>query len=428
MNAILLRIKSALRQLSSVRAQVVLTMISKGGAAGLGALAAALIGSVGGAKILGYYALARVIPAIFVLLTELGISNSYPYLVKRRGHSAQTVYSSGIFSAMVIAFLQLLAWFFLSDLIRVNFFADLHYRDVLLIGILAPFQVLLLHATNLQRSIGKIKGANLVFVALELLIVLFALLLVVLDEFNIAHLVVGVVIAHAVVAVAAAWSLSIIGFRFRPLFNRELLSESLRYGIRAQVGNAFQVLNYRLDQLIVGGLLGAEALGPYVIASKAAELFKFFGTSIVFVMEPILAGDSVERAALLVRKNARRVLLVNGAIVGVGVLTVPLVMPIFFGEWATAAAWPFLIISVGMLVSGANGLFGAYNFAIGRPELNTRVIAVGLAVTVSANILLVPWLGVIGAAIAAALMQIVVTVGFRLQFRQHSMQSSRAKI
>lgn len=410
------RVQRLIRGVPSVRIHVILTMLSKGGAAGFGAIAAAVIGSIGGAAVLGYYALIRVLPAIYVLLTELGISNAYPFLVKRLGYDPRRVYSSGMLAALIVGFVQLLIWGGLADLIRQNFLDELEHHDVILVGVLAPLQVLLLHATNLQRAVGQFKGANSVFVALEMLIVLALIPSLIQDEIGVSYLIHGVIAAHALVVVAVLGYLSLSGYSARPRFDREILARSVGYGMRAQVGNAFQVLNYRIDQVIVGGLLGAEALGPYVVAAKAAELFKFLGTSIAFVLESVLASSSVERATALVKAKAPHVFVANGAIVLVGVVVAPLLLPVFFGEWSAAAIWPFLIISIGMLVSGANGLYAAYNFSIGKPEWNTRIIMLGFAVNVLANLLLVRKFEGIGAAIAAALMQVAVTFGFRARF------------
>lgn len=400
----------------SVRLHVILAMLSKGGAAGFGALAAAIIGSIGGAAILGYYALIRVLPAIFVLLTEFGISNSYPYLVRRLGYDSRRVYNSGILSAIAVGTFQLLIWVGLAGLVKKYFLEDLAYRDVLLVGVLAPLQVILLHATNLQRAIGQFKGANVVFVALEILVTITLIPPLMEGRLSVSYLILCVIVSHVLVAGSVLGYLTLIGYSLKPSFDREILKKSIGYGLRAQIGNAFQILNYRIDQVIVGGLLGAEALGPYVVAAKAAELFKFFGASIVFVLESTLASDSVKNAAETVKKNSRRVLAVNGILVVIGMVMVPLFLPLFFGKWSVASVLPFLTISVGMLISGANGLYGAFNFSIGKPEWNTQVILLGFVVIVLANFLLVPKFGAVGAAAAAAVMQVAVTIGFRVRF------------
>lgn len=415
-NLIQLQVQRLIKSISTVRFQVIFTMLSKGGAAGFGAVTAALIGSIGGASILGYYALVRVLPSIFVLLTELGISNSYPFLVQRLGYDSRRVYRSGVLAAIAVGIFQLLSWSALAGVIRDRFLADFAYYEVLIVGALAPLQVILLHATNLQRSIGRFKGANSVFVALEAAVILALLPALTQGHISTSYLVHGVIAAHAVIAISVVGYLSVEGYSYRPLFDWEILRRSVGFGARAQIGNAFQVLNYRIDQVMLGAMLGAEVLGPYVIAAKAAELFKFLGTSVVFVLEPVLASDSVDRAASLVKNKSSRLLIANAAIVVMGMISVPFFLRPVFGEWSTAALWPFLIISVGMIISGANGLYAAFNFSAGRPGWNTQVVILGFAVIVAGNLILVPEFGVIGAALAAAAMQAAVTIGFRARF------------
>lgn len=405
--------------LTGSRLQIFYTMLSKGGVAGAGAISAAIVAKTGGAQELGYFALIRVVPSVFVLLTELGISNSYPYLVRRLGYDSRLVYRSGILSFLLVALLQLVAWYAFAPAIGDHFLPAFSNNQVLAVGLIAPAQVLLLHITNLQRSIGEIRSANLVFTSVEVLIVI-ALLGFALDSNTDANeMILSVVGASGIVALAGLWSLSRRGYKFRPLLRWTILRESLSYGLKAQTGNAFQVLNYRLDQLIIGAMLGATHLGAYVVASKAAELFRFFSMSIVFVVEPMLAGRSIEDATIVVRRNYSKVFAANFAMMTVGAAVVPIFVPMIFGGWSATALLPFFVISLGMVVSGSNGLIGAYNFSIGAPGLNTRVIAVGFGAALLGNLILVPRLGIVGAAWATVSTQIVVTSLFWWQFNSN---------
>ncbi len=47
-----------------------------------------------GAAALGLFGLLRALPALTLLLTELGISTAAPYLINNRGHAAQSILSA----------------------------------------------------------------------------------------------------------------------------------------------------------------------------------------------------------------------------------------------------------------------------------------------------------------------------------------------
>lgn len=412
--------------LSGSRLQILYTMLSKGGVAGAGAVSAAIVAKAGGAQELGYFALIRVVPSVFVLLTELGISNSYPYLVRRLGHDSKLVYRSGILAFLLVALLQAVAWYALAPEIRDHFFPAFSTNQVLGVGLIAPAQVLLLHITNLQRSIGEIRSANLVFTSVEVLIVIALMGFTLDSDFNVSEIILSVVAASAIVTLGGLWSLSRRGYKFRPLLRWTILRESLSYGLRAQAGNAFQVLNYRLDQLIIGAMLGATHLGAYVVASKAAELFRFFSMSIVFVVEPMLAGRSIADATDVVRRNYSKVFAANLMMMTVGAAVVPIFVPMIFGGWSASALLPFFVISLGMVISGSNGLIGAYNFSIGAPGLNTKVIAAGFGAALLGNLFLVPRLGIVGAAWATVSTQVVVTFLFWRQFTRNAEHMKRS--
>lgn len=405
--------------LSKTRINMVITMASKGGVSVLGALSAVLIARYGGAEVLGFYALARVVPAIYILATEVGVSNAYPYLINRLGHRSEAVYQSGVFCLLGFSILQLLLWPFISYLLSDALFPGLESSLVLVIGAMAPLQMIYLHAVNLLRSIHRVGDANSVVFAQELLALLAILILVGSLGLTVKSVITSLFASYFLLSTLVILYLWGKGFKFIPVWDKKIISDGLRYGFKTQVGNAFQILNYRIDQLLVASFVGVSSLGVYVIAAKAAEVFRFFSTSIVFVYEPLLSGKPVRQAGDVVKRNYLKMFSLNLVLIALGVLFVPKLIPYVFDEWSAAALLPFYILSLGMLISGSNGLIGAYNFSIGRPEFNTRVISIGFVSTIFSNIYFISRDGMIGAAIASATTQFVVTIAFLLQFYMH---------
>ena len=401
---------------SGGRLSLLVTMASKFGIAVMGGVSAAVVATVSGQKALGYFALVRIVPAIFVLLTEFGISNSYPFMIKRAANDAKCVYRSGVFCILIIFVIQICAWGMASPALNRIFFEDFTVGTVVIIGAIAPLQVIHLHATNLLRAVDRVRDANAILFLNEFLLAIFLTYLAIVSRMSNETILASVIFASLIVAIGSVVWLWRAGYKFIPSYNKSILKNSVRYGVKSQVGNAFQVLNYRLDQLLIGGFIGAADLGLYAVASKAAELFKVFSKSIVFVLEPLLAGTEVSESRRVVERNYINVFSINFGFMLFGVFIVPLVIPFFFGDWSESSILPFYILALGVVVGGGNGLIGAYNFSIGEPELNTKVIAIGLATAIISNIGLVPLFGVMGAAWASVITQCVVTVSFGIQF------------
>jgi O-antigen/teichoic acid export membrane protein len=297
------------------------------------------------------------------------------------------------------------------------FLKEFEQYQVILVGLAAPFYALHLHIVHFLRSVKKVGLANLAFVSTELALFVLTAVFAAKTSLTNETVVIAVVIAWISVSAAYLLVLSQSGYSIRPKVNRQLIVRNLRYGIKTQASGVFQFLNYRIDQLIIGAFLGATDLGLYSVASKSAELFRFFSRSVSFTVEPILAGHQYENAHIFVRKNRWKIFSANLMFMTFGLLLVPAVLPLVFGDWAVAATPYFYILSIGLIVGGSNGLMGAYNKAIGEPERNTRVMLAGLLAASALNLVLVPAIGISGAAWASVFAQVSVTAYFWAQFR-----------
>jgi O-antigen/teichoic acid export membrane protein len=121
-----------------------------------------------------------------------------------------------------------------------------------------------------------------------------------------------------------------------------------------------------------------------------------------YVFYPKFAGDGPARAFA----SAKRLLPKVGMLSAAGL--VPLwvaagwAIPTFYGPRFDAAVLPTRIILVGLMLDGVAGLIGGFFYGVGRPGLNSCAMAVGLAVTVVLDVLLIPSHAATGAAIASA--------------------------
>ena len=402
---------------STARLSLLVTMSARVAAVVFSAATAALVGTFGGQTLLGYYSLVRVLLAIFVLLTSFGTFNAYPYLIRRCSYEPNQVLGTGMSITMIMGLAQVVLWLILTPATVFVFLKEFAEYQVILVGLAAPFYVLHLHLVHFLRSVKKVGLANLAFVSTELTLLVLIAVFAARSSLTNETVVMAVVIAWIAVAAAYLFVVSQSGFSIRPQMNRELVVRTLRYGIKTQASGVFQFLNYRIDQLIIGAFLGATDLGLYSVASKSAELFRFFSRSVSFAVEPILAGHRYEDALVFVRRNRLKIFAANLMFMTFGLFLVPAVLPLVFGDWAVAATPYFYILSIGLIVGGSNGLMGAYNKAIGEPERNTRVMLAGLLAASALNLALVPAIGISGAAWASVFAQVSVTAYFWAQFR-----------
>jgi len=174
------------------------------------------------------------------------------------------------------------------------------------------------------------------------------------------------------------------------------------FGIKGHIGRIANMLNWRLDMMILSTLASVEVVGYYAVATKVAEAFRPLSASLTFVLRPLIASLPMSEA------RARGVLLYQRAFaINIGLVLVmavvggPLIIHLFGPEFAPAVP-AFQILLVGLAAHGADGVLNGYNVGIGRPEFNTYTALVGLVITVVGDVTLIPVYSLIGAAVTSS--------------------------
>jgi O-antigen/teichoic acid export membrane protein len=174
------------------------------------------------------------------------------------------------------------------------------------------------------------------------------------------------------------------------------------FGIKGNIANLLQFLNYRLDIFVVNYFLGPAAVGIYGVAVSLAELLWFLPDAVGYAVFPRAAaakGDAHtwgwRYAAMTTGVTAAgaAVLAVSAPVVIRGVFS-----PTFIGAYP-ALLW---LLPGAVLLSGAKVLA---NEIVGRgyPQYNAITAAIALGVTIVLDLLLIPRLGIAGAAMATSL-------------------------
>lgn len=388
---------------------LLVTITSKFGVTLLNAIVIAVVANFYGAEGVGGFALLRTIPLLYGVTTDLGLSHSYSFLVNSKKFMLRDVVSSQIVCFICIAFFQVLLWLIISDFLLNLFSLNISFDGIAVLAIIAPCILFQSHLINILRATGAIFRANMISVLVEL-VILFSLFINVLYEGEINSLQYVLVFSYCLTSIFyfVFYTRKIISLRFS--ISKTIINAAFGFGIRSLLANSFQILNYRLDQLIVSFFVGPSTLGAYVIAIKCAEAFKILTLTVVFVFEPGLSKLGIKEAYLFVKSKIIKLMSVNIAVILVGIFIVPFLIPLVFSGWSESAILPFVIISVGIAISGGNGLYCAFFLGHGMPGVVTKSIGFGLATTVISNFILVPSFGIIGASISTSLGYMVITL------------------
>lgn len=165
------------------------------------------------------------------------------------------------------------------------------------------------------------------------------------------------------------------------------------------------VITNRADLILLGIFREVGEVGVYNVAARLADILGMALIASNFVLAPRLAaawtrGDMAEAQTLLTR-TTRGVALASGAIALALAASGPLVLHLYGPEFAEAFL-PLLLLMGGRVVSAGFGGVGIVLVTAGEEKGLLGGIAAGAGVNILLNLLLIPPLGAIGAAMATA--------------------------
>jgi O-antigen/teichoic acid export membrane protein len=180
----------------------------------------------------------------------------------------------------------------------------------------------------------------------------------------------------------------------------------LSFGGRGLLNGILLETHLRVDVLTLAYFVSDRAIGVYAFAALFAEAIYQVPVVIRTVAYPTLVrlASHGERAALA--HAARRLSLASGAVSAAAALAVGVGYP-FVAAWIdpafAQAGWPVLqVLLLGMVVYAFFVPFDQLLLQSGFPGRQSALMALYVATNVGLNLLLIPPLGLLGAAIATA--------------------------
>lgn len=214
--------------------------------------------------------------------------------------------------------------------------------------------------------------------------------------------VIGVAVACLVGALLLRRALPTALRAVRPTY---VTVEWLRASLPMMLISGVTMANGYAAILVVGSLDGTRDAGIYSVVQKGAELIVILLMAANMPLAPAIArlhahGDrhGLEHAT----EHVARATLLVSAPVAIAFMIFPGIYLSLFGPSFATGATALMIVAVGQLVNAMAGPSGNLLIMTGEERVAVRAVAVGLLANVVLAILLVPSLGVTGAAVAYA--------------------------
>lgn len=211
-------------------------------------------------------------------------------------------------------------------------------------------------------------------------------------------------------AAAAIIGLLLLKWRFladyeaAPEMEEGLTRRLLEYSIPLTATRGANVLDKKVDAILVGALLNVTAVAYYALAKQVADFASMPATAFGFTVSPTIgeqsAGDHPDRATSLYQESLRYILLLYvPACFGIVLVAEPMIQYVFGSDYLPAV--PVVQVFAGfVLVNAINQMTSDALDYLGRARSRAIVKSAMAVANFLLNLALIPLLGVLGAAIA----------------------------
>lgn len=202
---------------------------------------------------------------------------------------------------------------------------------------------------------------------------------------------------------------------------KSCFKELFHYGAFMQLSTLVSTLNKRLSLYLLKNNCSEQQIGVYALGTQVTEGVNIIGQSIGLVEFSALSNtEQKQRASVLTMRFMKlSVLLTFTALLIICLLPTAFYEWLFSGEFAGIRP-VILLMSPGIVFFSAHTVLFNYFSGTGKPKYNLYASLIGLGVTLISAFILIPILGILGAAITTTLTYTALFVYQWIVFRKHT--------
>lgn len=191
------------------------------------------------------------------------------------------------------------------------------------------------------------------------------------------------------------------------------------FAIKSGLTNLVSVLNLRIDVYIIAALTSPATLGIYTVAVAGAEALKILTLILSQTAAPRIGSSPEVESARFTAKCIRNNLLIAFIPCAGIIVLCPWILRILYGANFLPGVGALQILSIGIFASAPSSLFSAfYTLKLGRPLISLWNCAFSAAICFALSFMLIPRLGMNGAAAASTISYVASQLLFLWIFRR----------
>ena len=391
------------KQISQFAVDTSITTVSRILQLVLGLGASIIIARALGPEGKGIYALAILLPMLLASLGGFGIGQASVFQLGKGIYPPKDILGNNMAISLILG-----AVGSLLGLVTILLWGNMLFPGVatmypLLALLLIPLSLFLSFIGYFFLGLQKIRQYNFINLLRSCAFLVLLTTLLFAPKIGLEAVIAANILSY-VVAVAVTLFLvkRIVGSLYLRL-QKSYAKEAFGYGFKVYLGNILGFLHYRIDVFLINIVLNPVAVGLYSISALVAEKIWLISQSASIVLFPKVCSetdkDNLRRFTPIV---FRMVLLISTVGSIIMFFLGRLLIVFFFSEKFADSVLPFQVLLIGIVaMSGwrilANDLYGR-----GRPEINIYINAFSAVTNIMLNVILIPRLGIVGAAWATS--------------------------
>ena len=363
-----------------------------------------------GAEGTGKYFFALSFTTLFVVLVDLGLNNVLIREASRLKEKIQQYFSNVIF---VKIFLSILTYIAAVVTINLMGYPIETKHLVYLSAITMLFDSLHLSIYGILRALGNLKYEAIGVTASQLITLILGTTFLYLG-FPLIWLIAAFTlpsflnVCYASIILYKNYKIKLV-----PKYDKEILKFIGKLILPFALAAIFARVYSYIDSILLSKLIGDIAVGWYSIPYKITYSFQFIPLALVAVLYPRFSEYFMfnkARLAYIFERGLKYLLIIVFPItVGIGVLSKDIILSIYTTEYE-ASILPLQILLAGLVFSFISFPIGAFLNACNRQITQTIIVFVVMVVNIILNVILIPIYGVVGAAVAALVGNIFLTI------------------
>ncbi len=367
---------------------------------GTGIIIARILGPVS----IGIWYILLMVPSYAEPFGRLKLDVASVYFLGKRKYKFGQVYFNLIVVSLLSSAVIVILFFWQKDLILVNLLKNNLSGNNLLYLMLAyiPFTFININYSYLFLSKEDVRGYNMVSIIPPVISSGLGIFLLMVLKWGVFSLVLAVLIGSI-----AATLYSTLRIKRKekiiPCLNFDMLKEFLRFGWKLYISGIINHFQVYVSGILVAMYLLPSAVTFYQMGQQKALMLTMIAVALGTFLYPLVAKIGGSRGSEITAKACRISFFTLTLLAIIGALFIKPVVVILYGKDFLPQIFPFWILLPGVIFYGATSIISSYFLGKGKPEIILKLSFIPLIFQVSLCVILIPRLGILGAALAATL-------------------------